>query len=267
MVSNTTCSQSFSDRLDPARARALQVALGQEPTVEEGTPLPAFFHHIYFWDVHKANLLGSDGHPALGGFLPDLGLPRRMWAGGKLEFKNPLLAGVPAAKQSVVESITQKEGRTGSLAFVRVRHEIWQYDRLAILEWQDIVYRRASTLDAQPSNPVMADEDESANEHVRFDPILLMRYSALTMNGHRIHYDHLYATQVEGYSGLVVHGPLLAQLMMQIAERQLGRPLKAVHYQAISPLQLPASAHICWRAGTAWVRGDGDLLHMKATIS
>lgn len=246
--------QTISDPLDVARAQALAATLGATTPIETGDPLPPFAHHIYFWDAQPPSALGRDGHPAQGGFIPDLGLPRRMWAAGKLVWHRPLLAGIKAEKTSVVESVTRKSGRSGPLAFVRVRHDIRQRQGLALTEWQELVYREDHP---QSTPPPMAATNEDHAETVHFDSTLLFRYSALTFNGHRIHYDEAYARDVEGYNGLVVHGPLLAHLLMGLAQRQLGE-LKTFQYRATAPLMHHEQATLCWKDGIAWVRGpDG----------
>ena len=243
-----------SDVLDPARAQAMQVALGRAPELQAGDPLPPFFHQLYFWAPQPPATLGRDGHPKVGGLIPDMGLPRRMWAGGRLRFDAPLLAGVPAERRSVCEAAVRKKGRTGPLAFVTLRHEIWQHGALCLREWQDLVYRT----DAGPAPiPPIADTDEDEARDVSFDTTMLFRYSALTFNGHRIHYDQPYAREIEGYSGLVVHGPLLAQHLMLMAEGAFG-PLMQFSFRATAPLMDFETATLCRRDRTLWVRGpDG----------
>lgn len=263
MTETASDTQTLSDIMDPARARTLQVALGQEPSIESGSTLPAFFHHIYFWDPHPPAYLGRDGHPALGGAMPDMGLPRRMWAAGRLLFHAPLLAGVKADKTTVIEGVTRKDGRSGPLAFVRIRNDIHQRGSIALSEWQDLVYREDGK--GKPDRPE-ARTDETHMEPVEFDSTLLFRYSALTMNGHRIHYDRRYAKQVEKYDDLVVQGPLLAQCLILLGERMLGKPLTEVTYRATAPLTLPHGADLCWADGTAWVRAPDGAQCMEAVI-
>ncbi|MCL4126068.1 UNVERIFIED_CONTAM: hypothetical protein GTU68_063899 [Idotea baltica] len=228
-----------------------------------GTALPPFFHHIYFWDPQPPENLGRDGHPALGGLIPDMGLPKRMWAAGRLLFHTKLLAGVQAEKVSHVESVTRKDGRSGALAFVRMRHDIRQRGTIVLSEWQDLVYRAEG---GDPPQRPVARTDETFAQDVSFDSTLLFRYSALTMNGHRIHYDSAYAKQVEAYEDLVVHGPLLAQLVMLMGEAQLGRPLTEVSYRATAPLTLPNTATLCWADGAAWVRGPDGVQCLEAVM-
>ncbi|GGL75105.1 FAS1-like dehydratase domain-containing protein [Wenxinia marina] len=257
-------TQTLVDPLDPARARALQATLGLTPSIEAGDPLPPFFHHIYFWEPLLPADLGRDGHPAKGGFIPDLGLPRRMWAAGELTFHTPLRAGSRAEKTSSVEQVTRKDGRSGPLAFVRVRHDIRQRGAICLTEWQELVYRQDPGPDAPKPEAPKAKTDEDLCITRRFDTTALFRYSALTFNGHRIHYDQPYAREVEGYDGLVVHGPLLAQSLMLVAEARMGR-LAGFRYRATSPLMHHEAASCCWtKGGTLWVRAPDGRQNMIA---
>jgi 3-methylfumaryl-CoA hydratase len=255
-----------SDVMDPARAAAFEVALGREPSIGLGSPLPPFFHQLYFWAPQPPAGLGRDGHPrvgAAGGLIPDLGLPRRMWAGGKLQFDAPVRAGVRAEKRSTLEKAEHKEGRTGPLAFVTLRHEIWQDGRLCLTEWQDLVYREDPDPRApQPVAPQARVDETDAREEA-FSSTLLFRYSALTFNGHRIHYDLDYARDVEGYDGLVVHGPLLAQHLMLLAEEVIGS-LKRFSFRASSPLMHFETATFCRAGNDLWVRGPDGRQCMSA---
>ena len=246
------------DQLDPARAQAFQIALGQVPDIGVDSALPPFFHQLYFWEPQVAQTLGRDGHPKVGGLIPDMGLPRRMWAGGRLGFAEPLLAGTCAEKRSVVESAEHKHGRTGPLGFVTLRHEFWQNGHICLTEWQHLVYRQDPHPDTPRPVPPDARTDETDFRAVGFDSTLLFRYSALTFNGHRIHYDLDYARDVEGYGGLVVHGPLLAQHLMLMATELVG-PLAQFSYRATSPLMHFETATLCRHGTDLWVRGpDGQ---------
>ncbi|MFW2545553.1 acyl dehydratase [Primorskyibacter sp. 2E107] len=254
-----------TDVLDLARAHALQRALGEAPDIEAGQPLPPFFHQIYFWDAQPPTYLGRDGHPAVGhGLIPDLGLPRRMWAGGALEFHAPLRAAVPAQKISRVERVTRKEGRTGPLGFVTLRHEVHQGGTLCLSDTQDLVYREDPDPAAPRPAPPVARTDETECEAVGFGSTLLFRYSALTFNGHRIHYDLDYARDVEGYAGLVVHAPLLAHLLMRMASRR--NPIKRFTFRATAPLMHVEAATLCRCDGDMWVRGPDGRQCLIATV-
>jgi 3-methylfumaryl-CoA hydratase len=252
------------DKMDPARAAAFQVALGRAATIVDGSYLPPFFHQLYFWTPRAPAELGRDGHPKVGlGPIPDMGLPRRMWAGGRLEFHAPIRAGVEAERRSVLDSKTSKIGRSGPLGFVTLRHEIWQEGTHCLTEWQDLVYREDPSATAvEPLTPA-ARTDETDQLEVGFDSTLLFRYSALTFNGHRIHYDPDYARDVEGYAGLVVHGPLLAQLLMMFAEELMGN-LTRFSFRASSPLMHFETATLCRNGSDLWVRGSGGRSCMQA---
>ncbi len=259
-------TESQSDVMDPARAGAFQIAMGQIAEMSEGSVLPPFFHQLYFWSPHPPGQLGRDGHPRVGGggLIPDFGLPRRMWAGGRLRFNRPLLAGFRAEKRSVLETSSKKIGRTGPLAFATLRHEIWQDGTLCLTEWQDLVYREDPNPNAPRPVAPMARTDETDRQSVAFDSTFLFRYSALTFNGHRIHYDQEYARDVEGYEGLVVHGPLLAQKLMLLAERVIG-PLAEFSFRASSPLMHFETAELCRNGADLWVRGPDGRQCMQAT--
>ena len=253
-----------SDVIDPARASAMLALLGRAGGVEPGAELPPFFHQLYFWDARAPQELGRDGHPRTGiGLIPDMGLPRRMWAGGRLRFHAPILAGVVAEKQSVVESARHKTGRSEPLGFVTLRHEIRQHGALCVTEWQDLVYRDDPAKDQPRPVPPDAPTGEEHAADVTFDTTMLFRYSALTFNGHRIHYDESYAREVEGYDGLVVHGPLLAQLLMLMAQDTLG-PLRGFAFRATAPLMHHETATLCRKGHALWVRGPDGRQCMQA---
>ncbi len=264
MIDDPMTEVRKQDVMDPARAAAMQAALGHAPTIAAGTELPPFFHQLYFWDAAPPALLGRDGHPKVGGVVPDMGLPRRMWAGGRLSFSQPLIAGVAAAKHTVCESQTRKQGRSGPLGIVTMRHEIWQNDVLCLTEWQDLVYRQDPSAKAVDPIPPQSRTDAETADTATFTSTLLFRYSALTFNGHRIHYDLDYARDVEGYAGLVVHGPLLAQLLMLKAQAELG-PLKSFSFRATAPLLHFEAARLCRKGRDLWVQGPDGRQCMTAT--
>ncbi len=226
--------------------------------------LPHAWHWIFFNGIYPAVELGRDGHPQKGGYLPPVKLPRRMWAGGRLQFHEPLPLGSQAEKLSVIEKIEEKEGRSGKLCFVKVRHEIFTAGRKCISEWQDIVYREDSKVEtpnnATPAKPVQRyDLSQMATSlDVTPDPVWLFRYSALTFNGHRIHYDLDYAQNVEAYPHLVFHGPLTATLLTEMAAAEAsrqGKELREFSFRASSPLF--ANAPFAIHAGT--LQDDGSL--------
>lgn len=213
------------DNLDLNRARALQVTLddaGGYPgaMLESGAVLPPLWHWAYFWSLAPTAGLGPDGHAARGEFLPPIDLPRRMWAGSRVVFPKPLTLGATVTRRSTIKSVTQKTGRSGPLAFVTVEHVLSDGSEPCIVEEHDIVYREAAVPGAAlpPGKPAPA--KGTWDQTISPSPVLLFRYSALTFNGHRIHYDQPYATGEEGYPGLIVHGPLLATLMVGLVRRE-----------------------------------------------
>ncbi len=254
------------DIIDPARAAALCRALGLDGApVEEGAPLPPFFHQIYFWLACPEEMLGPDGHMRPGlGLIPDTGLPRRMWAGGELRFHAPLIAGRVAVKESRLESVSRKQGRRGPLALVSLAHRVRQGGRLVLEERQELVYLPAASPEGPAPAPPRAPADTIGAEARAFSSTMLFRYSALTMNGHRIHYDADYAREVEGYPGLVVHGPLLAQLLMLKATREIG-PLRSFRFRATAPLFQGEEGVLCRDGARLWLRGPDGRLCMEAT--
>lgn len=212
-------TEEATDILHAERVAALWATLDRAgPAPEVGAPLPPLWHWLYFWTIARRTDLGGDGHPRLGGFLPDLAGVRRMWAGSRVTFHRPLPIGATVTRRSTIDDVTEKAGRTGRLVFVTVRHEIGDGDGLAITDHHDIVYRALPGPEEPPPKPPAPAPDQAAHvEPWTADTTLLFRYSALTFNGHRIHYDQPYATGTEGYPGLVVHGPLLATLMAAAA--------------------------------------------------
>lgn len=238
--------ETRADTLDPARADALNMALGGAPPLAAGTPLPSLFHWLYFWDVRAPVGLGVDGHPARGGFLPPVPLPRRMWAGGRLWFDRPLRVGAAVTRTSTIRTVEAKSGRSGDLVFVTVAHEIADDRGVAVREEQDIVYRGEAAPGSMKIPDLSAPPPVAPwREEVTPDPVLLFRYSALTMNGHRIHYDRPYTRDVEAYPALVVHGPLQATLLMQLAARSLPAPVSRFEFRGQAPAFDGATLHIC----------------------
>ena len=187
-----------------------------------GTPLPALWHWLYFLPLHRQSEIGPDGHAKRGGFLPPVPLPRRMWAGSQFQFREPLRVGDEITRVSTIHKVIEKSGRTGPLVFVKVRHEISRADAAesAITEFHDIVYREAPKPNDVPPTPQPAPAGATWKRRWVPDDVLLFRYSALTFNGHRIHYDRRYVTEIEGYPGLVVHGPLIATLLLDLLRCQ-----------------------------------------------
>jgi 3-methylfumaryl-CoA hydratase len=231
-------TEEAEDLIAPGPARAAAATLDDTTTeFGPGSPLPPLWQWFYLWPPAPQEQLDVDGHPRRGGFLPPIGLPRRMFAGARMRFVRPLVVGKPALRRSVVRDVTEKQGRTGALAFVTVAHRIDQDGGVCIEEEQDLVYR-------EPGAPVAAPEPRTpepapAGAWTRLitpTPTLLFRFSALTFNAHRIHYDRTYATGVEGYPGLVVHGQLAAVLLMELVRAHAHRPVAAFEFRARAPL-------------------------------
>ena len=256
-------SQTVVDRLDPNHAACIAATLG-EPVPALGQAIPALWHWAYFLETVPISMTGTDGHPARGSFLPPADNRNRMWAGGRVTFDGSLKVGVEAQKTSTVTAIQEKKGRTGSLLFVTVKHDIVQSGKLVVSEEQDIVYREPSPPKLIGTEPVPASQ---WREDVNPTAVLLFRYSAVTFNSHRIHYDHPYVTAVEGYPGLVVHGPMIATLMCQaFAHANPLAQLKQLNYRGLRPLIAPTPFEVAGNIvepGQAqlWAAQDGTLAH------
>ncbi len=244
-------SHEDEDLLALRHARLMAATLGLDASKwQPGHPLPPLWHWIYFLEGLPATALGRDGHPARGGFLPPVSLPNRMWAGGRVNFPAPLPLGGAARKRSQVLRLQHKAGRSGELVFVTVLHQVFHGDRLCIQEEHDIVYKGAlkpaagnGTAAAEPPAPAVS--PDTANPpppaHQRSwtpDSTQLFRYSALTFNGHRIHYDQDYCRDVEAYANLVVHGPLVATQLAALGQELAGRPLRGFSYRGLQPATL-----------------------------
>ena len=202
--------------------RALAATLDRDdPPSQPGAALPPCWHWLYFLPLARQSQIGADGHPQRGGFLPPVPLPRRMWAGSRIGLHAPLRLGQALSRTSRIGDVRLKQGKTGPLVFVSVHHEIHADGVLAVDEQQDIVYREAPPPGEAPPAGLPAPADAQWMRRIEPDAVLLFRYSALTFNGHRIHYDRRYATGVEGYPGLVVHGPLIATLLLDLLRREL----------------------------------------------
>lgn len=229
-------TEEARDHLSRNLVKRIAATFG-EPTPADGEALPPLWQWCFFQEPVFESLLGGDGHPARGGFLPPADNRNRMWAGGRVEFLAPLKVGAEAHRLSTILHIEEKHGRTGSLLFVTVQHDYSQNGELCVREEQDIVYR-------EPNPPKLNSGDAPPagdwSESITPTPTLLFRYSAVTFNGHRIHYDYPYVTEVEGYAGLVVHGPMIATLNLRAFSR--ANPQARVRhfaYRGVRPLTVP----------------------------
>jgi 3-methylfumaryl-CoA hydratase len=225
--------------LTPEFALMLTGALGHPAAapvaIHAGAPLPALWHWAAFPELVPLEGLGQDGHPRLGGFLPPLPFPRRMWAGGRVSFEGGLTVGERLQRRSEVLSVEFKTGGTGQMAFVKVLHEVRGAKGGQVREEHDLVYLPMP--DAfRPPRPVPAPEAPDFVESVEMGPVRLFRYSAATCNGHRIHYDRTYAREVEKYPELVVHGPMQATLLIEAGCRHAGRPPARFSYRGVHPV-------------------------------
>jgi len=229
--------ETRADMIAPGPVTRLAATFDRDdPPPKAGDALPPGWHWLYFLGASRQSLLGADGHTTRGEFLPPVDLPRRMWAGGRIGFHADLRIGEPVERESEIVSITPKRGRAGALVFITVRHRVSGPAGLAVEEEHDIVFREPPRPDAPPPIPPRPPGDGAWERIVHPDPVLLFRFSALTFNGHRIHYDHPYATGVEGYPGLVVHGPLIALLLLDLLRRRSPSRPTFFDYRAYAPL-------------------------------
>ena len=250
--------------IEPSHVRRVARTLDLDAP-DDASPLPKLWHWAFFTESMSTAELGADGHPPVGGFLPPSQGRSRMWAGGRVAFHRPLMSGAMATKASTVTAVKEKPGRTGSLLFVTVKHEYLQAGELAIDEEQDIVYRTPAPprLDASAESAPPSEWEES----IVPSTTLLFRYSAVTFNTHRIHYDFPYATDVEGYPGLVVHGPLIATLMLGAFERAHARAdVARFSYRGLRPLFAPRLFQVAGHMSASqlaevWAQQDGLLAH------
>jgi 3-methylfumaryl-CoA hydratase len=237
---------------------------------------PLGFHWCLAPQAVAMSALGRDGHPSLGSFLPPVPFPRRMWAGGEIEVAAPIPIGSRVVRRSVVADIVLKQGRSGPLCFVSVGHEYATANGIALKERQDLVFRDEPRLEEMPGTPSQQSRNDSPEPNLVWtitpSSVLLFRYSALTFNGHRIHYDHPYATGVEGYPGLVVHGPLQATFLFNAAATVLNRPPQRFSYRSIRPIYSGAPFQVCASQSSdgqveCWIEDADKNRAMLATVT
>ena len=268
-------SETITDVATATPYAALSATLDRPPErPAAGTPLPALWHWLYFLPLHRQSEIGPDGHAKRGGFLPPVPLPRRMWAGSQFEFHQPLLVGDALTRTSTIADVTEKSGRTGPLVFVKVRHEIRRNGEsdVALTEFHDIVYREAPKPDDVAPTPKAAPTESPWEKKWVPDDVLLFRYSALTFNGHRIHYDRRYVTEVEGYPGLIVHGPMIATLLLDLLRHQMpDAQVARYEFRAVRPMFDINHFFVCGapqgdgKTFRLWARDHEGWLAMEAT--
>lgn len=258
--------ETRTERIESTQIESMAATL--EAELDPPDELPPLWHWMYnFLPMVRAGEVGADGHPKRGGFLPPVPLPRRMWAGSRVRFLRPIRIGDAMTRSSTIDDVQIKTGRSGTLVFVTLSHRFSVAGTSAIEEQQDVVYREAAP--AQPAAAAPAERaapvDTQFERQMTPDPVLLFRYSALTFNGHRIHYDRSYATGVEGYPGLVVHGPLIATLLADLARRHLpGSRLTEFEFRAIKPLFDLHPFSLCGRRDAAPEHGGRHQLSLWA---
>jgi 3-methylfumaryl-CoA hydratase len=228
--------QRVAEILSPFPARAIAAMLDHSTLPDVGDPLAPSWHWLYFLDTPTTASTDTDGHPRKGEFLPPVPLPRRMWAAGSLDIVQPLRLGLLAEKCSTIRSVELKSGKTGALVFVGIDHQIRQNDLICVREEQTLVYRAMPHERTAPPQGGAGPMDADWSQIFEPNPVLLFRFSALTFNAHRIHYDRDYATREEFYPGLVVHAPLLATLLLDLVSHQNpGMPLSQFRFRAVHP--------------------------------
>jgi 3-methylfumaryl-CoA hydratase len=240
-------SQILEDLAAPFPVRALSATLDSADSAPgTGDPLPPLWHWLYFLEIARQSKIGPDGHAERGDFLPPVPLPRRMWAGSRFLFDGePLRVGDTIARRSVIKSVEPKTGSTGSMVFVTVEHTISGPSGRSLIEEHDIVYREAAKPGEAARPPKSAPTDATWSRTIATDPVLLFRFSALTFNGHRIHYDQPYVTGVEGYPGLIVHGPLMGLLQIELARRSNPeKTARTFEFRALSPVFAPSAVGV-----------------------
>lgn len=262
-------TETLVDVLDVKQARLMEALMDRDPVLKTGDPLPPAWNWIYFLTTAPMSGLGRDGHPALGEFLPPVALPRRMWAGGRFSFIKPVFFGEQIEKTSTIKNVVLKSGSSGSLCFVTVGHEYRdQQQELRFTEEHDIVYRQDPAPDAPAPKPSAPPARSVSSETIVPSEVQLFRYSALTFNSHRIHYDRNYCINVEGYPGLIFHGPLSATLLADRAQQFAGdRVLKTFNFRAAAPLfdTEPFTLHHDGQS-TFWTQTPDGGLAMKADV-
>ena len=267
-------TETVHDHIGATQVGQMYATLDRDaPEQLAGSALPLAWHWMFFAAVVPHRDVGPDGHPKRGGFLPPVPLPRRMWAGGRLTFDHELRVAGDIGRTSRITDVSVKQGRSGQMVFVTVEHEISDADGVAIKEEHDIVYRENPKPDDPRPQPRKAPDDETFSREIDPDPVMLFRYSALTFNGHRIHYDRTYVTEVEGYPGLIVHGPLTATLLVELLRENLpDSRVRSFSFRAVRPLFDTNRFQVCGRQDNdgrvrLWTRDHEGWLTMEASAT
>lgn len=235
-----------------------------------GDTAPALSQWLYFPPTVAQSQIGEDGHPKRGGFLPPVDLPRRMWAASDITFHAPVLLGAALTKTSEIADISLKQGGSGSLVFVKVANRYESGGTLLLEETQTLVYRDHPPAGAPAPQGKPAPQGAEWSVKHRPDETMLFRYSAVTFNAHRIHYDHPYATAVEGYPGVIVQGQLLATLMLRACEDAAGRPIGTFSFRGVQPVFAGEVVHAEGKADgdgfSLWLRDEAGGLRMTGSV-
>jgi 3-methylfumaryl-CoA hydratase len=250
-------TRAVEDFAAPFPVRALIATFDEkDPDPQTGDPLPPLWHWLYFLEAAPLSKVGADGHAERGDFLPPVPLPRRMWAGSRFAFTGPpLRVGQAIHRSSRIKSVEPKTGTTGDMVFVTVEHTVSGPDGVSFVEDHDIVYREAAKPGEKQREPKPAPVDATWSKKIMADPVLLFRFSALTFNGHRIHYDQPYVTGTEGYPGLIVHGPLMGMVQIELARRANPDKIpRSFEFRALAPVYAGAAFSVHARQ-----EGDGGI--------
>jgi 3-methylfumaryl-CoA hydratase len=257
-------TQAVTDTITPVPATLLAATIDRDdPPYKTGDAVPPNWHRLYFLTAVRPGEVGEDGHPRRGDFLPPIPLPRRMFAGGRLVLHRALRIGDTVTRTSEIRSVEGKQGKSGDLVFVTIRHSFAGAEGLALEEFQDLVYREEASRSGDGATAPVPLEAAPWQRTIAPDPVMLFRYSALTFNGHRIHYDHPYVTQVEGYPGLIVHGPLIATLLLDLVRRERPRArIAEFSFRARRPLFSPTPFTV-----RGWPAADGGSVRLAAATA
>ncbi len=264
--------ESRTEVINASSVQAMAATLDFEHSPAVGDPLPPGWQWMFFNPVVARSALGVDGHPKRGGFLPPIDLPRRMWAGSRIHYHADLPIGVTATRKSRILNVVNKAGKQGPLWFVTVEHTTSYGETRCIVEEQDLVYRSAPPAGTVVSAPKVYEQQAQWGCDVIPDTTLLFRYSAITFNGHRIHYDQAYTQHEEGYPDLVVHGPLVATLLQQLALQQgNGKTLAYFEFRGMAPLFVTRGFRLEGMQDNGalklWARGPDQELAVSASAT